>query len=120
MGDDVELLEDFGQYCVESKKSNVYYNHELTSDTFKNPEVYKHLKEALFDCITHHQVIMNLMNIFECQMNFFVLLKVGDINLLLTIILFAVVSFLPSLYLPYLLGKTSPFFRQLRKISQLD
>lgn len=119
MGDDVELLEDFGQYCVESKKSNVYYNHELTSDTFKNPEVYKHLKEALFDCITHHQVIMNLMNIFESQMNFFVLLKVGDINLLLTIILFAVVSFFPSLYHIYP-ERLFPFFRQLRKISQLD
>lgn len=96
MGDDIELLEDFEQYGLKSDTSTLYFNSELTSDTFKNPEVAKHVKVALHDCIRQHQTITHLIKNFDNEMNVFILAKIGDLNLLLTIILFAVVCFVTN------------------------
>lgn len=93
MGDNIELLEDLDKYNLRSKHGDgkLFFNYELTNVTFKDPDVALHVKSSLLDCIQHHQTIMQLCKDFDNEMNLFILAKIGDINLLLTVILFAVV-----------------------------
>lgn len=93
MGDEIELLEDFDKYALRSDASKLYFDYELSWDTFKHPEIAKHVKESLLDCIKQHETITLLIRNFDNEMNAFVLAKIADLNLLLTVILFAVVWF---------------------------
>lgn len=91
MDDSIELLEDFDEYDLKKGPDYQPVTYNMTVDTFKNPRIQKHLKIAFYDCIHHHERIMEIAERFEKLMSFFLLLKLADINTLLTLILFAIV-----------------------------
>lgn len=115
MSDNIELLEDFNVYAnLRNGPVNGPITYEMTLDTFKNPRIRRHLKVAFFDCIHHHEHIMEMASRYEGLMNFFLLFKLADINTLLTLILFAIVSLYTAFLCKSCDFKTS-FSRQLPK-----
>ncbi|XP_063709126.1 odorant receptor 83a-like [Culicoides brevitarsis] len=86
---DIELFEDLDDLELKTDPLKTFKDFQLTPDLFKDPKVVKCLKEAIQDCVDHHTMLLDLLKKYEKQISFFMLLKLGDINLLLTIILFA-------------------------------
>lgn len=91
-GDDVEVLENFEEYPLNKTTDQNLARFELTVESFKDKKVKIFLKEAIFDCIAHHQDLLNICTEFDKRTNMFLLGKVADVNFLLTAALFAIVS----------------------------
>lgn len=91
-GDDVELLENFEEYSLNHSNEQYFAKFELSVDSFKDKKIKKYLKEAILDCIAHHQDLLNICKEFDKRINMFLLGKVADVNFLLTAALFAIVS----------------------------
>ncbi|XP_063709127.1 odorant receptor 83a-like [Culicoides brevitarsis] len=90
MASNIELFEDIDQLDLKIDASKTFEDFKLTVETFNDPKVAKCLKEAIVDCIEHHIAISDQLKKFEKQMSVLLLIKYGDINLLLAIILFAI------------------------------
>ncbi|XP_063709125.1 odorant receptor 83a-like [Culicoides brevitarsis] len=84
LGEKSELLEDLDKFELNNE------SFSMTSDTFKDPIVAKYLKEAIADCVLHHQTIIELLKKVEKILSGYLFFKLWYHCILMGFILFVI------------------------------